>query len=202
MRTLKNIAIATALTVCAATGTARAIPNAPSSANGFASDIVKAYEHCDPAAAANSTQNSFFPRPACDPALAMEPTCGFGPGGQGKVKMKVENSAGDIKYRVKMRGLSAGCSGQTLDFIIKYQQTNDDCLGGASCTSVDTELLGGSCVVTPTGRCTIVSTLNTDTTTSLGGPAFAAGDETSLAVDGCGLLHNGNLAFRCGMLIR
>lgn len=202
MRTLRKTAIAAGLALCTVAGTAAAIPNRPQSANGFATDIVKAYADCDPLLASNSTLNPFFPRPACDPPVELEPICEFGPLGQGKIKMRVDNNAGDIRYKLKMRHLSASCIGETLDFVIKYQQTNDDCVGSVSCTAVNTELIGGSCVVTPSRRCTIVSTLNTDTTASLGGPAFSPGDETSLSIDGCGLFHNGNLAFRCGLLIR
>ena len=107
---------------------ALAIPNHPSSARGFASDMVKAYRDCDPGLATGTTQNAFFPRPACPPPVVESPSCLFKFNGRGKVKMTVQ-SGGDVRYTVRMRKLNNACYGEQLDFVVKYQQTNDDCNG-------------------------------------------------------------------------
>ena len=178
---------------------ARAIPNHPFSATGYASDMVKAYRDCDPGLASDVTQNAFFPRPACPPPALSSPTCLFSTSGKGKVKMRVLPS-GDVSYKLKMKKLDLACEGEQLDFVVKYQQTNDDCSGGTACTAVNTELILGSCTVS-SGNCTINSRFNTDSTANFGGPAFASGLETSLAMDGCGLFLGNELAFRCGIYI-
>ena len=182
-----------------AAGDAFAIPDHPRSATGFASDMVKAYRDCKPADANDLTQNSFFPRPACTPPVVESPGCLFSPNGKGKVKMIVLPS-GDVRYKMKIKRLDAACEGETLDFVVKYQQTNDDCTGGVSCTAQNTELILGSCMVT-SGTCSINSTFNADTTANLGGPAFQPGLETSLSLDGCGLFLGSELAFRCGLYL-
>ena len=86
--------------------TASAIPNHPVSAPGFASDMVKAYRDCDPAAANDVTQNAFFPRPACTPPVVESPSCLFSGTGKGKVKMTVLSN-GEVRYKLKMRRLGS-----------------------------------------------------------------------------------------------
>ncbi len=173
---------------------ASAIPNRPAGARKFAAEFVKAYRDCT--VPNDATLNPFLSLAACSPAVESDPSCGFDPNGKGKVKIIADIPAGDLRYKVKFKRLTASCAGETLDFIIKYQQTNDDCSGG-HCTAVPTELVAGSCVVTGSGTCSITSTVNT----GAGGAVLAPGLETSLELHGCGMKHNGELVFTCGLLL-
>lgn len=186
---------ALALAAVFAASVADAIPNRPRGARQFTAEFVKHYTDC--LSPNDATLNPFVSRAACAPPVMSEPSCVFDPNGRGKVKIKSDIVAGDLDYKLKMRHLSTGCVGQTLEFIIKYQQTNDDCSAG-DCTAENVEQTIGSCVVSASGACTMVGSANA----FLGGPLFAPGLETSLTLHGCGVrLAGGEVAFACGLLI-
>ena len=170
---------------------AAAIPNRPAGARIFMAEFVKHYNECSLPNDATFTSM----QPACAPPQESAPACRFDTSGKGKIKMMADTANGDLVYKIKFKGLTASCEGEQLDFILKYRQTNDDCAAG-DCTAVDTETIGGSCVVTG-GRCNIFSTFNSNAVT----PVFQPGLETSLEFQGCGMKHNGEVAFACGLLL-
>ncbi len=191
---LQIAAAAAALLMVAEVATA--IPNRPAGARKFSAELVTAYNDC--LSPNDATNNAFAPLNACTPAVQTVPSCGFVGNGKGKVKIKADIPAGDLRYKVKIKGLSAGCIGQQLDFIVKYQQTNNDCsIGSGECTAENREAAIGSCTVTASGNCSINTTANT----GAGGTLFQPGLETSLSLHGCGLKLSGEVAFICGLLL-
>ncbi len=179
------------LTIPVLASPAAAIPNRPAGARIFMAEFVKHYARC---ASPNDATFALM-QPACSPPQESAPTCRFDPNGKGKIKMMADTAAGDLVYKIKFKGLSASCEGEQLDFILKYRQTNDDCAGG-DCTAVDTETIGGSCVVAG-GRCNIFSSFNANAVQAV----FQPGLETSREFHGCGMKPNGEVAFACGLLL-
>ncbi|MFT4569465.1 MAG: hypothetical protein ACI8TX_001868 [Hyphomicrobiaceae bacterium] len=179
--------------------TASAIPNRPFGARKFTAEFVKHYATCQ--SPNDVTANPFVSHDACNPPVEGVPSCGFGPAGKGKLKMKADVAAGDIDYKVKFKRLAAGCVGETLEFIIKYAATNNDCPGGVAgdCTAINVEETIGSCVVTASGTCVTTSSANA----FRGGTLFQAGLETSIELHGCGMKVAGlnEVGFTCGLLI-
>lgn len=157
---MRRVTLATVL-ACAlvplTAATALATHNEPQKAKLLKGNFVTAYEECT----VPNTITDSFGLPACVPAVRSDPICGFGPKGQGKAIAKVTKT-GDIAIKMKLKGLDAGCIGETLTLHASLRVTSDDC-GGASCSVVTLNNFGplASCVVDPKGKCQIKTTINT-----------------------------------------
>lgn len=191
MKKLTIFSVAASMLVLLQANPAAAIPNRPAGARIFMGEFVKHYNQC----VSPNDWTFLSMQPACSPPQESVPACRFDTNGKGKIRILADTANGDLVYKIKFKGLTASCEGEQLDFILKYRQTNDDCTGG-DCTALDTETIGGSCVVAG-GRCNILSTFNSNAVT----PVFQSGLETSLEFHGCGMKHNGEVAFTCGLLL-
>lgn len=211
MRVKSGFLMGAAVVLCAAT-IASAQNNEPKKANITLSKLVTAYAPCT---APNDTTTGPLPLPACAPAVRLDPGCGFGPKGQGKLKANVVGSSTpspntqDLKALVIFSGLDAGCVGETLSLLGTVNITTSDCLSGNpdGCTVQDTlsTFPLGSCVVDSKGKCQIKTTAET----VLGFDVIDGGN-TGLELTTCGVARTssvnspapsaGTLSFTCGVL--
>ena len=150
--------------------------------------------------------------PSCAPAVGSDTVCdGFTANGSGKskVSLKGKGAAADIHINVALKGLKAGCEGETLCPAATLRVTTQDCVSGdpAGCTQVDLVDLqlgfpatGGCCVVT-NGKCKIKTTVVTNIPgATIGGQTETTQiDSTSLTrVTGPGAPAT---AFRSGLFV-
>jgi hypothetical protein len=171
----------------------------PKKANKAQFELVNGYRECT---APNTTMdsNSF---PACAP-VSPGGFCQFGPSGSGKLTIQKIGSASsgtqDLKLTVTATGLGPSCENDSLEIVLSYRLTSDDCAGD-SCTAPDyLDLELGSCTVTG-GKCKINTTLNT----AVPGLIPSNGKNAGIEILGCGLgefnlLDRG--AIRCGVLLQ
>jgi hypothetical protein len=181
--------------------------NNPKKADKGAFTIVRAYEPC---IVPNDT--TALGLPTCAPAVASDTVCdGFTANGSGKSKVSVkgQGATADVHINVAMKGLQAGCEGETLCPAATLHVTTQDCVSGdpAGCTLIDlvdfqlgSPATGGCCVVT-NGKCKIKTTLATNImNVTLGGQTETTQvDRTSLTrVTGPGAPAT---AFRSGLFV-
>lgn len=211
MQVVTKLLMGTAVVLCVAT-IASAQNNEPKKANITFSKLVTAYAPCT---VPNDTTTGPLPLPACAPAVRLDPGCGFGSKGQGKLKANVVGSSTptpntqDLKALIIFSGLDAGCHGETLSLLGTVNITTSDCLSGnaAGCTVQDTlsTFPLGTCVVDTKGKCKIKTTAET----VLGFDVIDGGN-TGLELVNCGVARTssvnspappaGTLSFTCGLL--
>ena len=172
--------------------------NEPEEAEKRKSSLVRAFVPCvpgcadaDPSCRAPNilTPLGPFAIGQCAPAQPVDTVCGIDPDdGEGKVLTKVLD--GDIKIKVEVDKLTAGCEGETLVFTDLSRTTLDDCIDTSgvthsSCTGMDLGIPPGffSCVVSD-GKCEIDTTVNT----AFGFDVFGGGGRVLGSEQlGCGL---------------
>jgi hypothetical protein len=174
--------------------------NAPKRAKQFKSAVVTAYQPCTtPNDTALFDANGGLP--ACNPPVRVDPSCGFGPNGRGKIDLKMTSSPGwvatgytYILTGLDLKGLEPACEGETLELTLRVRVTTDDsgaaqsCGLGGSCTIQDIDV-GETCLVVD-GRCS--NPLSAD------GIGINSG-ATSVELIGCAVEHGGVPAFSCGL---
>jgi hypothetical protein len=157
-----------------AAGSASAQMPVPKKAKKFQANLVTAFAGC---AAPNDTTTGVLALPACHPAVPNDTVCGFdmsdpaNPAGQGQVQASVagKGATADIKLKVKLQGLNAGCIGQTLCVKPFLRATSLACLSGdvGGCTTLEAltnpfALSGPACgVVDAEGALQIKTTVET-----------------------------------------
>jgi hypothetical protein len=146
----------------------------PKKANKFQATMVTSYAPC---AAPNDTTTGVLGLPARHPAVPNDTVCGFDvsdpakPLGQGQLQAVVAGAGDklDIKLQVKLRGLSAGCIGQTLCISPFLRASSTGCVSGdpGGCTTLESltspfSLSGPGCgVVDDKGKVQIKTTVDT-----------------------------------------
>jgi hypothetical protein len=149
-----------ALTAAVAlTGVAHATHNEPLKGTLYKAFLMTSHAPCTSPNTMTSTPGLVLP--ACT-ATRLDPACGYGAKGIGKVTIKAV--PGDVQVKAVLAGLEAGCENETLTLTITTTNTTDDCSSApAGCTVAGTVTANtpvASCVVTK-GKCVIKSSVNT-----------------------------------------
>jgi hypothetical protein len=202
-----SLAVGLLVAMLAVAPAARATHNAPLKAKGLKIDLTVAYNACG---AANDTQGTNPPLPACHPPVLSTNTSGthsvtFGPKGAGQIQVKV--ATGDIKLKVKTADVQDNgvtiADGQMLGLHVDSAISTSDSCGSADpagCTTIDlgplfNNVFKASCLA---GKCTVNSTVNT----LLGAATIMAGDRVNITIAGVGVNdQDGDVAFREGLFI-
>lgn len=157
----------------------------PKKAPALKSFLVQNYPAC---LSPDGTTGNF--EAACVGASEVDPSCVFSSKGIGTFSATVKSKT-KIAIAATVSGLDPQCEGKTLTAALQVRTTSDSCPDD-HCTSVDKEILAGSCVVAK-GRCAVKATVD---------PGFEAGSGAEMTVLRCGM-NNGNLAtFVCGIMIK
>jgi hypothetical protein len=174
----------------------------PKSAKKTRFDLVNSYFRCDTPNTATLSNGTG----ACTPAVLWDAFgCALSPEGSGKLTVQKIGSATDgtqdLKLTAVVKGLTANCEGQSLEIVLSYRLTTDDCPEG-SCTTFDVEdaFAGTWCTVT-NGHCKINTTLRTSN------PSLIAlsNENAGIEIHGCGLRRLGTLGpagITCGLLLK
>lgn len=177
----KHLAVLIGCGLVGLSGVALAGHNEPAKANRLLAKLVTAYSPCT---APNDMWVGLVP--ACHPTVRSDAGCGYDPANSnafGQMKLVVTGS-GDVKISARMKGLAAGCEGESLQAVIDVRVSSDDCASAdpLGCTIVDFPNfpLSAACIVTG-GECTIHST--TDAFSLL----VNAGNENGFELLGFGL---------------
>jgi hypothetical protein len=214
MRSVARPALAAFVATALLAPATRAEHATPRRAVSLKAELLTAYENCAFPGEGFSTDPPGLVLPACEPVRS-DPVCNFVQGpefgnqGSGKILAKVlaNETTGiddDIEIKVKLRNLAAGCIGETLTAVASPNATADDCSAspepGDSCTAaadILENLPVGICVVTPGGRCTIKTTVNT----FAGGPVIEPGNRLQLEVRDLRIKRGSLTTFTPGLLI-
>ncbi len=149
-------ALAATLTL---TGIAHATHNEPLKGALYKAFMMTSHAPCTSPNTMTSTPGLVLP--ACT-ATRLDPTCGYGAKGTGKVTIK--GVPGDVQVKAVLANLDTGCEGETLTLTITTTNTTDDCSaapGGCTVAGIVTSNTPiASCVVL-SGKCIIKSSVNT-----------------------------------------
>ena len=141
----------------------------PAHAKRLNLSFITAYEDCT---TPNDSSTGAFVLPACSPATPVDSTCQFGPNGLGNGRASVIETQipanQDIRIYGYLRGLEAGCEGETLCLEATLHATlpPSGCISAdpAGCTLVRGNLRGISlqlgCATVKNGRVRLGTTVN------------------------------------------
>lgn len=166
--------VAGLITAVAAVGLLTAVAFAqPEKARKFKAELITMFDDC-PVTDGTTTGAPLF-LDACG-ATNTDPLCGFTAGvGSGTAQLQLRGGP-DIKFKAKLKGLTAGCEGETLELVARLKISTNNCVGAGRCTAETLDLSSASCTVTD-GKCTISTTANTVTP-----GAIVAGDVLEMHV--------------------
>ncbi|MFM7141010.1 MAG: hypothetical protein ACKO2K_03730 [Alphaproteobacteria bacterium] len=159
------LAAAVACALVASAATARAQLVEPAHAKRLNISFVTAYEEC---VTPNDSSTGAFVLPACSPAIPIDATCQFGPRGLGNGRAAVVETQvaanQDIRINGYLRGLEAGCEGETLcieaNMVVTLPSTG--CVSGdpAGCTMQELTNFPLGCATVKNGRARLGTTVN------------------------------------------
>ena len=159
--------------------------SSPKQAPTLKAFLVQNYPPC--IAPDSTTSNG---QAACVGAAEVDPSCVFSSSGFGTFSAVVKAKT-RLAVTAVVSGLDLPCEGKTLTAALGVRTTSDS-RPDDHCTSVDKEIVAGTCTVTK-GKCSVKATVD---------PQFAAGSGAEMTVLTCGM-KNGELAtFTCGIMIK
>jgi hypothetical protein len=184
----------------------------PARAKQYQSSFVQAFVPCT---SANDTTTGAINLPACHPAVRVDTTCGFGPGGKGTGSAATLPVVGtdpqDVSIRGRLVGLSAGCEGETLCASATLVVTTVGCNSGDpdGCT---TQTLTDFAIGTAATGCGVVQNGKVKLRTTVN-QAFAAdvlNSNTVIQIRGVGIRRTSSVnspapsasSFESGLLTR
>lgn len=137
----------------------------PAHAKRLNLSFVTAYEDCT---TPNDTSTGAFVLPACSPAAPIDATCQFGPRGLGSGRASVIETQipanQDIRLYGYLRGLEAGCNGETLclEATMSVTLPSPGCTSGdpAGCTMQELVNFPLGCTTVKNGRARLGTTVN------------------------------------------
>lgn len=168
------------------------LSGAPAGAHSFPkkAPVLKAFlvQNYPPCTAPDATTSNG--QAACVGAAEVDPSCVFSSNGLGTFSAVVKAKT-KIAVAAVVSGLDPQCEGKTLTAALGVRTTSDSCPDD-HCTSVDKEIVAGTCTVTK-GKCSVKATVD---------PQFEAGAGAEMTVLTCGM-KNGDLpTFTCGIMIK
>ena len=171
-------------------------PASPKKANKYQATVVTGVEACT---VTNTTAPGLLSTPACDPVVASDSVCQFGPEGKGSGKV-LAKAKDDIAISAKIGGLTETCNGETLCAVASLRTSQNNCASTGDCTTVtQTDLpLGLACAEVAKGKWKIKGSVNAE---FLPG-ALVTGNSAEFILGEVGLLRSGGgVAFRAGLLL-
>jgi hypothetical protein len=187
LATIASLAAASLLaTVAFATG------NPPGKAKTLHGEFVEAYNVCT---APNDTTSGGFS--ACNPAVPSDSTCGFDVKGSGTFQLQADAAHTDIKVKVKLQKLGAGCEGLQLFIVPTFRMTPEDCSGTQKCTTITLVDVGLARCTVAGGKCSISTTFNKQ----LGFQAFPTGRKTRISIDRVLMMNGSTPVFQDGIYL-
>jgi hypothetical protein len=170
-------------------------PATPKKANKYQATMVNGVEACT---TANTTAPGALSTAACDPVVASDSLCQFGPEGKGSGKVQAK-AKDDVAIAAKLGGVTATCEGETLCAVAGVRTSSNGCASTGDCSTItQPDLpLGIACCQVEKGKCKIKTTVNT----ALPG-ALSLGKATEIIVGEVGLARTGGgVAFRAGLFL-
>lgn len=137
----------------------------PAHAKRLNLSFVTAYQDC---ASPNDSSTGAFVLPACSPATPVDSTCQFGPHGLGSGRASVLETQvpanQDVRLYGYLRGLEAGCEGETLclEATMSVTLPSAGCVSGdpAGCTMQELVNFPLGCSTVNNGRARLGTTVN------------------------------------------
>ena len=168
-RKLAVVVAVAAASIATSGKSARADLPGPTRAKHYMASFVQAFAPCT---MANDTTTGAIQLPACHPAVPVDTTCTFGPGGRGTGSALVLPDDGinpqDVSLRGRLVGLSAGCEGETLCVSATIVVSTVGCDSGdadgctmSTLTDFPIGTGGNGCGVVEDGKVKLRTTVNT-----------------------------------------